>query len=101
MKVTPVLKVRNVTNKGEVIVDILFAAQADDGIIDEFSVGYAIVGLKRRDIYMDINFVKDYDSKDVTQMIFQRLKGLCEFMRKQRGYKYNKSILDSIPPAGK
>lgn len=83
---TPVCRIRSITDKDEIIVDVLFSITKDNGVIEEFTAGYAIVFLKSSEMCWSISFGMKYDENYVVEIIKSRLEQINEVMRKQRGY---------------
>lgn len=82
----PVYRIRSITDKDEIIVDILFSVRDDNGKLLMLDAGYAIICLESRQIMYDYNVAINIDRDKFAEGVYSRLENLCEFMRKQRGY---------------
>lgn len=88
--VTPVYKIREITDKEEVIVDILASVCDENVNINVFDVGYAILCLQSGERVFNTGIPFDENSsKKFIETVNNCLGDLLVFMRKQRGYVNN------------
>lgn len=85
----PVLNIRNITDKDEIIVDISVSVFNDNRSAFVLNAGYAVINLKNEHYIVDASvafFTSKDDSKHFSDMVSERVKQLKDFMRVQRGY---------------
>ena len=88
----PVLNVRNITDKDEVIVDISISVCNENESTFVLNAGYAVINLKNEHYIVDTSvafFTSKDDSKHFSDMVSEHVEQLKDFMRVQRGYTSN------------
>ena len=88
--VTPVYKIREITDKEEVIVDVSASMCDTNGKINVVEVGFAILCLKSGDSISNIGIpIEKNNSEKFKEIVNNALWDLFVFMRNQRGYVNN------------
>lgn len=84
----PVLNIRNITDKAEIIVDISVSVFNDNRSAFVLNAGYAIINLKNEHhiVNTTVPFLTPDDSKRFNDNATEQIKQLKDFMRIQRGY---------------
>lgn len=90
-KVVPVFNIRNITDKDEVIVDILISTCSEDNTIREFNAGLAIINLKNGacTIKVGVSFLNSQESNEFVEIVKANMVELRDFMQEQRGLNEN------------
>lgn len=86
--IVPVLNIREITEKAEIILDVSVSVTEDNLRIAVFNAGYAVINLKSGHCacYTGVSFLTDDDAKQFNDNVTERVKELCNFMREERGY---------------
>lgn len=82
----PVCRIRSITDKEELIVDLLFSVRDDLGNLLMLDAGFAIISLKSKQANWSYNVPMNIDRRRYEQEFISCLENLCDFIRKQRGY---------------
>lgn len=90
----PVLNIRNITDKDEIIVDISVSVFNDNRSAFVLNAGYAIISLKNEHhiVNTTVPFLTPDDSKRFNDIATEYVKQLKDFMRAQRGYEINAHV---------
>ena len=86
--IVPVLNIREITEKDEIILDVSVSVTDDNLRVAVFNAGCAVINLKSGNsvCYTGVSFLTGDDAKQFNDNVTERVKALTVFMQGERGY---------------